>query len=229
MKLALILLVLSVASASAEEPIIGLLTLPEVLGYGPCDDFSPEEITLYSGMDKKLTSGVIKVDKFWTFPKSGGCEGLTVNTHMQNGNNIRPLLTKEYRYENPAAIILEAQNDWFRIKTASGSAWIQKTKTGRYISLEHLLENKMAYIKSQSGIKVFREPRNLNSVGVVSNSDSLNVIKTINVDNKYWHHIQVMDSSSCESDGPPKVLIEGWVPAHTATGKLTTWFYSRGC
>jgi hypothetical protein len=229
MKLALILLMLSVTSASAEEPIIGLLTLPEVLGNGPCDDFSPEEIRLYSGMDKKLTSGVIKVDKFWTFPKSGGCEGLTVNTHMLNGNNIRPLLTKEYRYEKPAAIILETQNDWFRLKTSSGSAWIKKTKTGRYISLDNLLKNKMSYIDSKSGIKIFRESNIDDSIGVVSTSDSLNVVKTINVENKYWHHIQVMDSSSCESDGPPKVLYEGWVPAHTATGKLTIWFYSRGC
>ena len=44
MKLALILLMLSVASASAEEPIIGLLTLPEVLGNGPCDDFHQKKL-----------------------------------------------------------------------------------------------------------------------------------------------------------------------------------------
>ena len=49
---ALILFILGIASASAEEPIIGLLTLPEVLGEGPCDHFSPEDITLYSGMEK---------------------------------------------------------------------------------------------------------------------------------------------------------------------------------
>lgn len=229
MKLALILLMLSVASASAEEPIIGLLTLPEVLGDGACDDFSPEEIQIYSGMDKKLTSGVIKVDEFWTFPANGGCKGLAVNVHMGDGQKSHALLTKEYRYEAPAAIVLETQNDWFKLKTSSGSGWIKGTKKGEYFSLKHLFENKMAYIESTSGIKVFREPSVYDSIGLVSNSDSVNIIKTVNVDNKYWHHIQIMDSSGCESNEPPEVLYEGWVPAHTATGKLTTWFYSRGC
>lgn len=192
---ALILFILGIASASAEEPIIGLLTLPEVLGEGPCDHFSPEDITLYSGMDKKLISGAIRVDKFWTFPDIGGCEGLTVNTHVRG--EVHELLTKEYKYEASAAIVLETQNDWFKLKTASGSAWIQGTKKGEYFSLEHLLKNKMAYIKSQSGIKVFREPSILNSIGLVSGSDSVKIIKTVNIDNKYWTHIQIMDSSGC--------------------------------
>jgi hypothetical protein len=227
MKLALILLILSVASATAEEPIIGLFTLPEVLGEGPCDHFLPEEITLYSGMDKKLISGKIRVDKFWVFPDLGGCEGLTVNTHVRG--EVHELLTKEYRYEAAAAIVLETQSDWFKLKTSSGSAWIQGTKKGKYFPLEHLLKNKMAYIKSQSGIKVFREPSLYDSIGLVSNSDSVKIIKTVSIDNKYWIHIQIMDSSGCESNEPPEVLYEGWTPAHTATGKLTTWFYSRGC
>jgi len=229
MRLVLILLILNVASVIAEEPIIGLLTLPEVLGEGPCDDFSPEDIPLYSGMDKKLTSGKIKVDKFWTFPALGGCEGLTVNTYMGDGQKGYALLTKEYRYEAPAAIVLETQNDWFKLKTSTGSAWIQKTKQGQYFPLENLIKNKMAYIESTSGIKVFREPSIYDSIGLVSNSDSVNIIKTVNIDNKYWIHIQIMENSICESNESPEVLYEGWIQAHTDTGKLTTWFYSRGC
>lgn len=229
MKLALILLILNVTSVIAEEPIIGLLTLPEVLGEGPCDNFLPEDIPLYSGMDKELTSGVIKVNKFWTFPALGGCEGLTVNTHMGDGQKGHELLTKEYRYEAPAAIVLDTQNDWFKLKISTGSAWIQKNKKGKYFSLENLFENKMAYIDSTSGINVFREPSIYDSIGLVSNSDSVNVIETVNADNKYWHHIQIMDSSGCELNEPPEVLYQGWIPAHTATGKLTAWFYSRGC
>jgi len=220
---------LNVTSVIAEEPIIGLLTLPEVLGEGPCDDFSPEEIMLYSGMDKKLTSGVIKVDEFWTFPDLGGCEGLTVNTHIGDGQKGHALLTKEYRYEAAAAIVLETQGDWFKLKISSGSAWIQGTKKGKYFPLEYLFKNKMAYIESSSGIKVFRESSIYDSIGLVSNGDFVNVIKTVNVDSKYWHHIQILDSSGCESIEPPEVLYEGWISAHTATGKLTTWFYSRGC
>jgi len=229
MRLVLILLILNVASAIAEESIIGLLTLPEVLGEGPCDDFIPEDIPLYSGMDKKLTSGKIKVDRFWTFPDLGGCEGLIVNTHIGDGQKGHALLTKEYRYEAPAAIVLDTQNDWFKLKTSTGSAWIQKNKKGKYFSLEDLLKNKMAYIESASGIKVFREPSIYDSIGLVSNGDFVNVIKTVNVDDKYWHHIQIMDSSGCESNEPPEILYEGWIPAHTATGKLTAWFHSRGC
>ncbi|MFQ3172115.1 MAG: hypothetical protein ACI9DG_002155 [Oleispira sp.] len=225
----LVLLILGTTSALARDPLIGLLTLPEVLGEGPCDDFSPEEILLYSGMDKKLSSGVIKVDKFWTFPDVGGCEGLTVNVHTEDGQRVRALLTKEYRYEAPAAIVLETRNNWYKLDTFEGPLWVQGTKNNQYYSLEYLLLNHMVFIKSGSGISILNQPNGLDSIAIVSSSDTIKVTETGMLSNQLWLNVQVMSGSECESLEKPKVLSEGWMPAHTPSGELTTWFYSRGC
>jgi len=225
----LILFMFGITSASAEEPIIGLITLPEVLGNGPCDNFAPEDISVYSEMDSELTSGVIKVDSFWTFPDVGGCEGLTVNIHMKGDIKPRGLLTEEYSYEASAAIVLDSRKNWYKLKTHDVPVWIHGTKKSQYYPLEYLLSNNMVYIKPDVGIRLYYQPGGVDVVSQISSSDSIQITNKKRIDSQLWLHIQVMSSSDCESIAIAKVLSEGWIPAHAPSGELTTWFYSRGC
>jgi hypothetical protein len=116
------ILLLSVSSAAAQDRVIGLLTLPEVFGNGPCHEFAPEEVLLYSVMGAEEPHGVIRVDHYWIFPAAGGCEGLIVNVHKGEGQSVSALPTEEFDYEAPGALVLEGRNGWFKVQLSDGTA-----------------------------------------------------------------------------------------------------------
>jgi hypothetical protein len=43
-----------------------------------------------------------------------------------------------------------------------------------------------------------------------------------------WFLVVVVDGTICDG-GPRSVLAAGWIPAHSASGQLNAWYYSRGC
>src|SRR5262245_2552204 len=100
-----VLILASSSVAYAQDRVIGLLSLPEVFGAGPCDRFTPAEILLYAEPDGKTRVGSIRVATPWTFPAEGGCAGLTVNVYS-NGRSVGELPTLEYDYEVPAAVVV---------------------------------------------------------------------------------------------------------------------------
>ena len=87
----LVLLMVS-GPAFAADRVIGLLSLPEVFGDFPCDEFAPEEITLYRAPDSNETVGWIRVETYWTFHAIGGCEGLRVSVYRPGAGRGRPPL-----------------------------------------------------------------------------------------------------------------------------------------
>ena len=77
-----VLLLIWVPALQAQDRVIGLLSLPDVFGAGPCERFVPREVALYSAPDTLRQVGSIRVDRHWTFPLDGGCEGLKVGVHL---------------------------------------------------------------------------------------------------------------------------------------------------
>jgi hypothetical protein len=61
-------------AAQRGKPVIGLLTLPEVFGDGPCGDFVPQDITLYAGSESTEVVGAIRVTKSTDIEKSANLE-----------------------------------------------------------------------------------------------------------------------------------------------------------
>ena len=55
-------LVLTVAPASAEERVRGLLSLPEVFGSGACATFTPEDVALHASPNDGKPFGFIHVE-----------------------------------------------------------------------------------------------------------------------------------------------------------------------
>ncbi|MCP1726575.1 hypothetical protein J2T60_000540 [Natronospira proteinivora] len=116
MRMALLVgfLLTSVPALASQDRVVGLLTLPEVFGDGPCHEFQPRDVSLYAGLGAEQVMGVLRVDRYWTFPEAGGCEGLVVNAHTDQGESVKELPSEEYDYQSPAVIVLQAQDPWFQ-------------------------------------------------------------------------------------------------------------------
>jgi hypothetical protein len=223
------ILLLSVSSSAAEDRVIGLLTLPEVFGNGPCHEFAPEEVPLYSAIGADEPQGVIRVDRYWKFPDAGGCEGLIVNAQKGEEQSISALPTEEFDYEAPAAIVLEEQNDWFKLQLSDGTAWVRVTERNKYYPLVVLLLNGLTYIAENPASQIFSHPGGDDTVATAASGNSVRALEAESVDNQLWLHIQVLSHSVCESVDEPRLLSQGWIRAHDPSGRPTVWFYSRGC
>ncbi|HXV64986.1 MAG TPA: hypothetical protein VEK15_30100 [Vicinamibacteria bacterium] len=223
--------------ALAADPVIGLLSLPEVFGDFPCDEFTPEEITLYRAPDSNETVGWIRVETYWTFHAIGGCEGLKVSVYRPGTGGVAELPTKEYDYEAPAAIVLQEHGRWFQLLVDNGAAWIRASERDEFFPLERLLEDRLTYLTSAWDGRLApspgaetreaeREPHADESNGAEPN---VRVLGFRRVGEELWVDVEVMSHSFCEGAEEPKVTASGWIPAHAASGELTIWFYSRGC
>jgi hypothetical protein len=221
------------ASALAQQRtrVIGLLTVPEVFGDGPCDRFTPREVPLYDAPESARIVGVIRVDEPWKVSSDGGCEGLRVGVHMTGTTASDPLPTKEYGYEEPGAIVLARRGEWFRIRLATGSAWIRSSSRDNFHPLEQLLLDGLTYLTEAW------EGRLAASAGAPSrpargearsSQPSVRVIRSQQLRGELWFDVEVT-TSPCSEDPNVKTLDRGWVPAHTTSGEPVIWFSSRGC
>lgn len=217
--------------AHGQEQVLGLLTLPSVFGEAPCDHASPHEVRLYAAPASGHAVGSIKVDSPWTFHAGGGCDGLTVNVHRTGRPHVDPLPTREFDYENPAAIVIDRQDHWYKIRLADGSAWLQAPKRSSFLGLDRLFTDRLTYLTEEW------DGRLAAAAGGPLRGDtrrdlserSVRVREVRRTASGFWIHVAVLEASPCESSGDPRVASEGWVPAHAVSGELTVWFYSRGC
>ena len=56
----------------------------------------------------------------------------------------------------------------------------------------------------------------------------VNVLGTQDLGGTLWLRVEVLRGDPCEG-GEPGARFDGWVPAYSPEGGLTTWFYARGC
>jgi len=225
--------ILTTRAAAAAEHIVGLLSLPEVFGAGPCATFVPEDIPVYTSPNDARAMATIRVDQNWSFAPHGGCEGLEVRVHQ--GGRTHELPTLEYDYEMPAAIVLEHHNGWFRIRLHDQSGWLKASVVDRFMPLSDLFEEFVgvtAISKSFSG-RLIGSPGALNGpiLPRVAPNQPVRVIEIRESLGKSWVQIEVLSNSACTAgkDGPPEVVATGWLPLHDNDGEPTVWFSSRGC
>lgn len=156
---------------------------------------------------------------------------------------------REYRYESGAAAVYERLDGWFRVKLADGGpyGWVAAGgDTMRFHPLSKLLRNRLNYLTAHwDGLLWESPPGTAASEGLVRSSirhgfKQLNeypatVIDVKETEKGLWLNVQIPRVDPCSPDGDDStlgmdnVLEEGWVPAFSSSGKLTAWFYSRGC
>lgn len=228
----LLLLAIPPNVAKSQDRILGLLALPELFGASVCDRFTPQELTLHAAPNPKDTTGSVRVDDYWTFSDAMSCEGrLSVNVHLADGSDSTELPTREFDYERPGAIVIGHQDTWFRIRLADGSAWLRASDHAEFHPLEKLLEEGLTYFTEEWDGHLYAAPggaRQVTSRAPVSAS-GLRVTGSRWLNGRLWLQVSVLSHAECDSPTEPRVVRQGWVPAHARSGEPAVWFYSRGC
>jgi len=213
------------------DAIIGLLTVPQVFGSYPCEKFEPRSIPVFPTFGSEKPIAVIRVDKMWTFPKEGGCEGLEVRVHRPDNSTIEKLPLKEFEYEkSPAVIIFEKRNGWYRIQMENGSGWVSATTENTFLSLMELFTSHTPYLTSEWDGRIWQRP-NMGAKRVTGAKPQIavRVLKSNLVDGKLWIEVHLPVEDDCgniDSSTPPT---QGWIRAHSKSGNVTLWFNPRGC
>jgi hypothetical protein len=218
-------------SDASPDRVIGLLTLPEIFGNGPCAEYVPADITLYTA-PHGAPAGTIRVVTPWVHHAEGGCEGLEVRVQGPESNDLQPLPVEEYEYEAEASIVLERREGWFRVRLTTGSAWINASDRNEFYSLERLLKDGLTHLTTDWNRRLSSEPGGVErTMTAVADQEepSVRVTRFATVAGNQWMFVEVLSHSGCERVEEPSVVDRGWIPAHAATGKPTAWFSSRGC
>ena len=220
------LLLSSQDTGGTRERLIGLLTLPQVLGGGPCVPFAPSRIPLYGQLRADKPIAHIEVDKYWTFHQNGGCSGLEVRVH-EPGRPAAELPTQEYEYEAPAAVVVAREGEWFQIRTSSRPLWMKATTENTFRSLVELIgPDSLTYLTRSWDEAIHVVPGGSRAkVPAVGPDTPVLVRDNRTVSGELWLLIETTDS--CSQAKVPKVT--GWVRAYGRDNSPAVWFYSRGC
>lgn len=213
----------------AEPPLQGLLTLPDVFGETPCELFEPKDIALHASAASASRIGRIHVAQPWTMLGEGACTGLRVEVDpelspAQGGE----LPTRELDYETPAAIVLEAQPPWYRVQLPTGSAWLLASTRDHYHPLAELLTDGLSYIAAPDFV-AWDHPQGTPLAASWPVGTPVKVRDARVVADTLWLRVEILSHSVCDAPEPPTVLGSVWLRAHTDSGALSIWFYSRGC
>lgn len=164
---------------------------------------------------------------------------LLYNSPTTSGNTqttierIDELESLEIGYEEPAVIVYEQNNEWFRVKSKKqGYLWARADSPKReYFELSKVLLNRLNYVtdlwdrllwpEAGAGIPTFL---NLES----QKTDAVEVTETKMVANSLWLKIKMYSADPCVAD-ETKFDHTGWIPAWNSKGELNCWFWSRGC
>lgn len=230
--LAILLLLATPSLAKSQDRVLGLLALPELFGAGVCDRFTPQELTLHPAPNARDTSGTVRVDDYWTFSDEMSCEGrLSVNVHPADGSDSTELPTKEFDYERPGAIVLARQGNWYRVRLAEGAAWLQASGQAEFHPLEEMLEEGLAYFTEEWDGNLYRSPGGATLQVAEAPVSASGVLVTDSrwSNGRLWLQVSVLSHSECDLPTEPRVVRQGWVPAHSRSGEPNVWFHSRGC
>lgn len=145
------------------------------------------------------------------------------------------LETREHGYEELSAVVYESKTGWYRVRCNSDGArpaWLAAGDGGAFRPLEELVQHGLAYLTPEWDRSLYQRPRRTGGshhVRVAAQQPDITVADTTVVDGELWLLVIVYAEGRCTADEPAAVLDAGWTPAHSKTGDVTAWFYSRGC
>lgn len=226
---ALVIAVVTSATVSAQERVLGLLSLPEVFGPRQCAPFEPSPIALHAAPNDGAAIAFIRVDKNWSFAPHGGCEGLEVSVHQ--GSQHHELPTREYDYEMPGAIVVEHRDGWFKVKLHERSAWLKASPVDRFMPIADLYEEFVGVTAiNPSFIGRLSSTPSATTGPIMPRVVPAQPVRVLEIRGE-WVRVEVLSNSACTAanDGPPEVVATGWLPLHNRDGDPTVWFSSRGC
>ena len=198
------------APGDAHAELIGLIELPSVLSTGDSAAPPPAAAVVVRSQPRAEAAIVAEI------------------------RSRRDLITREHSYEARSAVVRERRGGWFRVAIDDRkSGWIDGRDGGPFHPIPDLLINRLCYLNDHWDGWVWPEPGAGYPIDVGKHPEGrsefpVRVIGTQDLAGTLWLQVELLTHSPCEGD-EPKVQAGGWVPAYTPEGKLTAWFYSRGC
>lgn len=215
--------------------LAGILPLPEIFGKEPCDHYTPQDVAVFQSANSLTPIGQIHVAKPLTyFPSGAGCEGLAVTVLIDEPEKSQQALpTLEFSYENPGAIVIKQEGEWFEIVLEQGTGWVHVRDTTRYLPVEKLLMDSLSYLRTQSQPTLFKKPARgeaLWSVDKTTRSSlPVEVLGYQQVAGVLWLQVKLLEKEPCTDEPANVAPFTGWLPFLDASGMPVIWFYSRGC
>jgi hypothetical protein len=218
------------ASADPRAHVIGLLALPRVYGTEPCQRFKPEPVVVHASADGARVLGEIRTTSPWRFPPEGGCEGLRVDFVPVDGAPAE-LPAQEFAYEQPAALVLEARENRYRVRLPAGDGWVEAAPYDEYVPLLAMLRQDLEMF---TGAAELRAAPQADSATTWRGAPSCTVPRVRDVDTageRPWIEVELVRDDCCADDAAatPALGTRGWLPLYREDGVPTVWFVPRGC
>jgi len=150
------------------------------------------------------------------------------------------LASLEHGYELTSATVFDMrtvhERVWYQLqyatRTGSGIGWLSSRDAGTYHPLSAMLIDGLAFLTESWDRVLYDAPRvaaNAHTVLDERKYPDVRVLATAGDPRHLWLQIALLDSNICTATTTPAVVARGWIPAHSAAGRLTAWHYSRGC
>ena len=213
---------------SGPERLVGLITLPQVLGAGACVPFEPRSIALFARPRALVPIAQVQVDKYWTLHPAGGCDELEVRIY-ETGRPAVPLPTAEFDYEMPAAIVVGRDGEWFQIRMPGRALWLRGTSDNVFLPFAELLtSDRLTHLTAFWDGSMYATPGGTRLGGrSVSPESTVRVMRAERRSGDLW--LLVETTEGCNPDEPKVAAVRGWVRAYAKVGQPAVWFSSRGC
>lgn len=213
---------------------IGILPLPELFGSVPCAPYTPKEIELFRSPDAASFMGRIFVSSPQLDSPAGGCIPPEASASIDSTAQARwklPIL--EFSYENPGAIVLRREGNWFEIALGNGNAWVRVQDDARYLPVEKLLADSLAYLRLQGRPVLVRNPGGKDAVWWpgkrLADEQPVEVLAFRRLHGRLWLQLRFLQQDPCSDQYTGLPAVTGWLPFHDAGGMPAVWFRSRGC
>jgi hypothetical protein len=210
---------LAAVAASAQAPagrVIGSVEIPVL--HDPVNKETP-------------TAGPIALT-LYREPRDNAQPAVTIKTR-------REIESLEHGYEQISAAVLDvraqAGKTWYLVQYKREdrlmAAWLSGSNAGRFRSLPELLKGRGFLTQAWNGW-LYKSPRSEGSRENILSAlgERRHVVFADMAEDagQMWFLVVVVDGTICDG-GPRSVLAAGWIPAHSASGQLNAWYYSRGC
>ncbi len=143
------------------------------------------------------------------------------------------LVTREVDYEVAAAVVHEVRDGRYRLGLSDtdrgATVWLPRESVGRYYPLADLLQARMTYLTSDWDGFVWPHPEagQPQRPGVPAET-VVKVLGSLRSGTATWLQLEIYSGDPCQGEDPV-VVDTGWVPAWSDEGRVTVWFWSRGC
>lgn len=212
--------------------VIGLMPLPEVFGADGCAPFTAKDIPVHALPDRIGRSLLTLHAAPARAPSApGNCMPRRARVSPPGNRTGPELPTVEIGNEEPAAIVLERRQRWYRIALPADSGWIRVDDNRRFVPITRLLSTRMTYLRSGALLPLPPEPGRASAAaaGPLASDVPVRVVSTRRLDGVLWLQVDTRDAEACGQ--PAASAISGWLPLldERRQGVPSVWFRSRGC